>query len=90
MIIILHSVTGKHNLDPYSLNLKSSFNNVEINDTELKKIKIGWLSDINGNYKFENEILEICEKKLNELNKHKVKIDFLKRVLILMIYGTLG
>ena len=45
---------------------------------KFKKIKIGWLSDINGSYKFENEILEICEKKLSELNKHNVKIDFLK------------
>ena len=78
MTIILDSVTGKHNLDPYSFNLKSNFNNFEINDTELKNIKIGWLSDVNGSYKFENEILEICEKKLSELNKHNVKIDFLK------------
>ena len=78
MTIILDSVTGKHILDPYSLELKSNFQNFEIKDSEIKNIKIGWLSDINGNYKFENEILEICEKKLSELNKQNIKIDFLK------------
>ena len=78
MTIILDSVTGKNNLDPYSLELKSNFQNFEIKDSEIKNIKIGWLSDINSNYKFENEILEICEKKLSELNKQNIKIDFLK------------
>ena len=78
MTIILDSVTGKHSLDPYSLELKSNFQNFEIKDSEIKNIKIGWLSDINDNYKFENEILEICEKKLSELNKQNIKIDFLK------------
>ena len=62
MTIILDSVTGKHSLDPYSLELKSNFQNFEIKDSEIKNIKIGWLSDINSNYKFENEILEICER----------------------------
>ena len=78
MTIILDSVTGKNNLDPYSLELKSNFQNFEIKDSEIKNIKIGWLSDVNSNYKFENEILEICEKKLSELNKQNIKIDFLK------------
>ena len=78
MTIILDSVTGKHSLDPYSLELKSNFQNFEIKDSEIKNIKIAWLSDINGKYKFENEILEICEKKLSELNNQNIKIDYLK------------
>ena len=78
MTIILDSVTGKHNLDPYSFELKSNFQDFEIKDSEIKNIKIGWLSNINNNYKYENEILEICEKKLIELNKQNIKIDFLK------------
>ena len=39
MTIILDSVTGKHSLDPYSLELKSNFQNFEIKDSEIKKIK---------------------------------------------------
>ena len=78
MTIILDSVTGKNISDPYSFDLKNSFESFQLTDTEFKNIKIGWLSDMNGNYKFENDILEICENKLKKLNEYKLKIDFLK------------
>ena len=78
MTIILDSVTGKNISDPYSFDLKNSFESFQLTDAEFKNIKIGWLSDMNGNYKFENDILEICENKLKKLNEYKLKIDFLK------------
>ena len=78
MAIILDAATGNNKLDPHSFNLKYSFTDTEINDFEFKNIKIGWLSDMNGNYKFENEILQICEKKLSKLNNLNLKVEYLK------------
>ena len=41
-------------------------------------IKIGWLKDMNGDYKFENGIIDMCELKLKELEKHNLLIDNLQ------------
>ncbi|MBT7472363.1 MAG: amidase [Candidatus Marinimicrobia bacterium] len=74
MALLLDAIVGKHPSDPYSFNVKSSFRAHQIRDDEFNKIKIAWLSDMNGDYKFEPEILDMCEKKLHDLEKNKVKI----------------
>ena len=48
-----------------------------LNENQFSKIKVGWLSDLSNNYEFEIEIIDMCEKKLNDLNKYNIKIDYL-------------
>ena len=78
MSILVDEIVGKHNSDPISFSLSNSFKETKINDEALSNIKIGWLSDMNGNYLYEPEILEICNKKLISLEKNKIKIENLK------------
>ena len=73
MALLLDAVSGKHPADPFSLNPKSSFSNHD--DQDYSKIKIGWLSDMNGAYKFEEGILGLCETKLNVLNENKIHVS---------------
>ena len=75
--IILDVVSGKHNSDPYSFSLKKTFEETKIKDEDFSGIKIGWLSNMNNNYKFEVGILDICEERLKRLEKYKIKIESL-------------
>jgi len=76
--IILDIVSGEHKSDPYSFSLKNKFKETELKDEDFSNIKIGWLADMNTNYKFEIGILDMCEEKLKSLEKNKVKIEKLK------------
>ena len=78
MSILLDEIVGKHNSDPISFSLPNSFKETKIKDEDISNIKIGWLSDMNGNYLYEPEILEMCNKKLSNLEKNKIKIEYLK------------
>ena len=73
MALFLDAVCGKHPLDPFSLDPQSSFRKDSVDD--LSTIKIGWLSDMNGSYKFEEGIMDLCEKKLNDLDKAQMHIS---------------
>ena len=73
MALFLDAVCGKHPLDPFSLDPQSSFR--KDRDDDLSKINIGWLSDMNGSYKFEEGIMDLCEKKLNDLDKAQMHIS---------------
>ena len=75
--IILDVVSGKHNSDPYSFSLNKTFEETKIKDEDFSGIKIGWLSNMNNNYKFELGILDICEERLKRLEKYKIKIESL-------------
>ena len=78
LAIILDVVSGKHKSDPYSFNLTNTFEETHIKDEDFSNIKIGWLSDMNSNYKFESGIMNICEQILKSLEKNKIKIESLK------------
>ena len=78
MTILLDAIKGKSSLDPYSFDTKQSFQDIEFKDNEISNLKVAWLSDMNGKYKFENEILEKCETTLNKLEKNNLKIEFIK------------
>ena len=45
--------------------VNGSFRETKIKDQDVLNIKIGWLSDMNGAYHYEDEILDICNKKLD-------------------------
>ena len=78
MAILLDVIAGEHKEDPISFNLTNSFKDINISDQEFSKIKIGWLSDMNGNYQYDPELIEMCNKQLNSLEKNKVNIEYLK------------
>ena len=78
MSILLDVIVGEHKEDSISFSLNTSFRNTNLNDQEFSKIKIGWLSDMNGKYQYDPELVEICSKQLNNLEKHKVSIEYLK------------
>ncbi len=78
MAILLDVIAGEHKEDPISFSLKNSFKDTNISDQEFSKIKIGWLSDMNGNYQYDHDLVEMCNKQLNSLEKNKVVIEHLK------------
>ena len=78
MAILLDVIAGEHKEDPISFSLNNSFKDANISDQEFSKIKIGWLSDMNGNYQYDSELVEMCDKQLSSLEKNKVIIEFLK------------
>ena len=78
MSILLDVIAGEHKEDPISFSLTNSFREANLSDQKFSKIKIGWLSDMNGNYQYDPEIIEICNKQLNNLEKLKVVIEYLK------------
>jgi amidase len=78
MSILLDEIVGKDNSDPISFSLHGSFKDININDQDLANIKIGWLSDMNKKYQYDPEITEMCNKKLINLEKNKIKIENLK------------
>ncbi len=78
MAILLDVIAGEHKEDPISFSLKNPFKDSNIGDKEFSKIKIGWLSDMNGNYQYDPELVEMCNNQLRSLEKNKVIIEFLK------------
>ncbi|MDC3160954.1 amidase family protein [Candidatus Pelagibacter sp.] len=78
MAILLDVIAGEHKEDPISFSLNNSFKDTYISDQEFSKIKIGWLSDMNGNYQYDSELVEMCNKQLSSLEKNKVIIESLK------------
>ena len=73
MALFLDAVSGKHPLDPFSIDPEFSFRKESNHD--FSEIKIGWLSNMNGSYKFEAGIMDLCEKKLNELDKTQMHVS---------------
>ena len=78
MSILLDEIVGSDSLDKISFDLNGSFKNQIISDKEFSAFKIGWLSNMNGNYNIEKDILTICENKLKDLEKINIKVELLK------------
>ena len=78
MSILLDEIVGSDSLDKISFDLNGSFKNQIISDKEFSAFKIGWLSNMNGEYTIEKDILDICEIKLRELEKINIKVEELK------------
>ncbi len=78
MSILLDEIVGSDPLDRFSFDLDGLFKNQNISDKEFSAFRIGWLSNMNGEYNIEKEILEICENKLRELEKIKIKVEDIK------------
>ena len=78
MSILLDEIVGSDSLDKISFDLNGSFKNQIISDKEFSTFKIGWLSNMNGEYNIEKEILDICEIKLRKLEKINIKVEELK------------
>ena len=78
MSILLDEIVGSDPLDRFSFDLDGSFKNQNISDKEFSAFRIGWLSNMNGEYNIEKEILEICENKLRELEKINIKVEDIK------------
>ncbi len=78
MAILLDVIAGEHKEDPISFSLTNSFKDTNISDQEFSNIKIGWLSDMNSNYQYDPELVEMSNKLLNSLQKNKVIIEYLK------------
>ena len=78
MSILLDEIIGRDSLDKFSFDLDGLFKNQKISDKEFSAFKVGWLSNMNGEYNIEKEILDICENKLKELEKINIKVEELK------------
>ena len=78
MSILLDEIVGRNAVDKCSFDLDSSFKKQKISEKEFSSFKIGWLSNMNGDYIVEKDILEICEAKLKDLEKINLKIETLK------------
>ena len=78
MSILLDEIVGRNPVDKFSFDLDSSFKKQKISENEFSSFKIGWLSNMNGDYIVEKDILEICEAKLKDLEKINLKIETLK------------
>ena len=78
MSILLDEIVGGNPVDKFSFDLDSSFKKQKISEKEFSSFKIGWLSNMNGDYIVEKDILEICEAKLKDLEKINLKIETLK------------
>ena len=75
MSILLDAIVGSDSLDKLSFDLKGSFKSQKISEKDFSSFKIGWLSNMNGNYNIEKDILEICENKLKDLEKMNLKVE---------------
>ena len=60
MAFLLDEIVGSDVKDDYSFDLNQPFKNQKIDEKDFINIKIGWLSNMNSNYKVENKILDIC------------------------------
>ena len=78
MSILLDCIVGKDSTDPLSISLNSSFKDNLNNKTNFSNLRVCWLSDLNGEYNFENGIIEMCENQLKNLNNYKLEIEPLK------------
>ena len=78
MSILLDEIVGRNPVDKFSFDLDSSFKKQKICEKEFSSFKIGWLSNMNGDYIVEKDILEICEAKLKDLEKINLKVETLK------------
>tara|TARA_Y100000996_G_scaffold22110_1_gene16080 strand:+ start:37 stop:1452 length:1416 start_codon:yes stop_codon:yes gene_type:complete len=78
MSILLDEIVGRNPVDKFSFDLDSSFKKQKISEKEFSSFKIGWLSNMNGDYIVEKDILEICEAKLKDLEKINLKVETLK------------
>ena len=78
MAFLIDAITGSHPLDKFSFDLNSSFRNAKFSEKEFSNLKIVWLSNMNGKYNIEKSILDICEKKLKDLEKNNLEIEYLK------------
>ena len=78
MTFLIDAITGRHPLDKISFDLDSSFRNAKFSEKEFSNLKIVWLSNMNGKYNIEKSILDICEKKLKDLEKNNLEIEYLK------------
>lgn len=77
MAILLDVMIGSDNLDKQSFDLNDFFKNININQDIFSSYKLGWLSDMNGNYKYEDGILDLCENALVNLETLNLKVEFL-------------
>ena len=77
MTFLIDAITGRHPLDKISFDLDSSFRNAKFSEKEFSNLKIVWLSNMNGKYNIEKSILDICEKKLKDLEKNNLEIEYL-------------
>jgi amidase len=77
MAILLDVMKGSDTLDKISFDLNDFFKNQNISLDVFSSYKLGWLSDMNGKYKYEDGILDICENTLINLEKLKLKVEFL-------------
>ena len=78
MSILLDEIVGSDTLDKISFDLNGSFGNKNISEKEFSAFKIGWLSNMNGNYNIEKDILTICENKMKDLEKINIKVELIK------------
>jgi amidase len=78
MSILLDEIVGSDSFDKFSFDLDGYFKNQNISEKEFSSFKIGWLSNMNGNYIIEKDILEICETKLKDLEKINLRVENLK------------
>jgi len=78
MALFLDAVSGKDSADPYSFNTLSSFREHIIKDEEFSKLRLGWPSDLIGDYKIDPGIIDMCEKALHNLEKIKIKVIHLE------------
>ena len=78
MSILLDEIVGSASVDKFSFDLNGSFKDQNISEKEFSSFKIGWLSNMNGNYIVEKDILEICETKLKDLEKINLRVENLK------------
>jgi len=78
MSILLDCIVGKDSTDPLSISLNSSFKDNLNNKTDFSNLRVCWISDLNGEYNFENGIIEMCENQLKNLNNYKLEIEPLK------------
>ena len=77
MSILLDAIVGSDLLDKFSFDLNHSFQNQNLSDKDFSSLKIGWLSNMNGKYNIENNILEVCENKLKDLEKININVESL-------------
>ena len=79
MALFLDAVCGEHPSDPFSFGTKESFRSIIDHRiyqprftvpkwNSYRKWNIGWLADMNGAYKFEDGIIDLCEKDLKYLS----------------------
>ncbi len=78
LTFLIDAISGSNPLDKISFDLNSTFGDAKLSEKEFSNLKIGWLSNMNDKYNIEKSILNICEKKLKDLEKHNLKIEYLK------------